>query len=148
MGLHRRCFLASSCLSLCAIAGCSAFGQDDPPSVTIPELWIENEDDAEHHLEILLLHGDEPVFVESLDVEAAKYEGDNMKAPGGRAWENVAPEQRPHTLHARIDRERWFTTRFEEFGSGCVRVQIEINREGEGLFVYFACYEETNTTTG
>ena len=148
MKLRRRDFLAGACISLGAAAGCATFGHEGPPSVTIPELWVENKDDIKHHVDILLLHEDEPVFVESLDVEAAKYDGDNLQATGGRAWKNVAPKQQPHTLHARIDQKSWFTTRFEEFGSDCVRVQIEIMKEGDGVFGFTACYEETHTTTG
>lgn len=148
MRLNRRHFLTGLGVSLSAVSGCSVFGQEDSPSVTIPELWVDNKDDIKHHVDILLLHGDEPVFVKSLDVEAAKYDGDNLQATGGRAWKNVAPKQQPHTLHARIDQKSWFTTRFEEFGSDCVRVQIEITKDGNGVFGFTACYEETHTTTG
>lgn len=143
--MNRRRFLARSCVLLGTVSGCSAFGQEDPPAVTIPELWVENKDDVGHHVDILLLYDDKPVFLESLDVEAATYDGDSLQAPGGRAWKDVATEQRSYTLHARIDREGWFSTQFERFGSDCVRLQVEITREGDGVFGYAACYENTTS---
>jgi hypothetical protein len=107
--------------------------------VTIPELWIDNKDDSEHHVEILLLHDDEPVFVKSLVVDAATYDGGGLQATGGRAWDDVAPTEQAYTLHARIDGEEWFTTRFENWESGCVRIAIEISEQGDGSFTYFGC---------
>lgn len=139
MNSTRRHYLAGLSVSLAGVAGCSAFGRDTQPKVTIPELWIDNKDDSEHHVEILLLHSDEPVFVKSLTADAATYDGDDLKAAGGRAWEDVAPTEQTYALHVRIDGNDWFTTRFKNGGPGCVRVGIEISRRGDGSFTYFGC---------
>lgn len=139
MNPTRRRYLAGLCISLTGLSGCSAFGQNTRPEVTIPELWVDNKDDSEHHVEILLLQDDEPVFVTSVTVDGATYDGEDLKATGGQAWEDVAPTEQAYTLHARIDGNDWFTTRFENGGPGCVRVAIEITRQGNGSFTYFGC---------
>lgn len=135
----RRRYLAGFCISLIGVAGCTAFRRDSRVETTIPEVWIDNEDDAEHHVEILLLHDDEPVFTKSVTVDAARYDGDDLKATGGQAWDDVALTEQAYTLHARIDGDDWFTTKFENGNSDCVRVAVEIDRPGRGSFTYFGC---------
>jgi len=139
MNPTRRRYLAGLCISLTGVSGCAAFERESQPELTIPELWIDNKDDSDHHVEILLLHDDDPVFVKSVAVDAATYEADSLKATGGQAWEDVAPTAQTYTLHARIDENDWFTANFENEDSGCVRVAVEIDRQGTGLFVYFGC---------
>lgn len=139
MNPTRRQFLAGLSTSLTGVTGCSALGQDTQQNVTIPELWIDNKDDSRHRVEILLLHDDNPVFVKSVVVDAATYEADDLKATGGRAWEDVATTAQAYTLHVRIDGSDWFATSFENEGAGCVRVAVEINKQGKGSFVYFGC---------
>jgi hypothetical protein len=139
MNPTRRRYLACLCISLTGVSGCSAFERESQPELTIPELWIDNKDDSDHHVEILLLHDDDPVFVKSVAVDAATYEANNLKATGGQAWEDVALTAQTYTLHVRINENDWFTTNFENEDSGCVRVAVEIDRQGTGLFVYFGC---------
>ena len=139
MNLTRRRYLAGLSVLLTTVTGCSAVRRDTQPKVTIPELWIDNKDDSEHYVEILLLHGDEPTFVKSPTVDAATYDGNDLKAIGSRAWEDVTPTERAYTLHVRIDGGDWFTTRFENGESGCVRVGIEIDEQGDGSFAYSGC---------
>lgn len=139
MSPTRRRYLAGACLSLTGVAGCSAFGRDARREVTVPELWIDNKDESAHSVEILLLHDDEPVFVKSVTAGAATYDGEDLRAAGGRAWRAVASTERTYTLHARVDGKGWFTTEFGNWDSRCVRVAVEIDRRGEGSFTYFGC---------
>lgn len=128
--------------ALAPLTGCSQFQQQRPPKVMIQEFYIENKDDERHHVDSTLLHADTVVFFSSATVEPATYEGDNLQRTTGRTWDTVAPNEQTYTLHARVDDGDWLTTRFEPWESGCVRIGVEINRQGNGVFEYSGCWED------
>jgi hypothetical protein len=141
MGISRRKHLTSLGSALIAGTGCTANKNKQPKStrLTIPELWIENQDTTSHRVDVLLLHSDEPIFLKSLTVGPAEYDGDDLQTTGGQTWQNVAPKKQRYTLHARIDDGTWATTRFTQTNSSCVRMEVEIDTQAKITFVYFGC---------
>ena len=125
------------------LAGCSQFQRQGPSEVTISEFYIENKHNERHHIDAVLLHADTVVFFASAPVKPAQYDDDTLQRTTGRTRENVSPNEQTHTLYARVDEGDWLTTRFEPWGNGCVRIGVEISPQGDGVFEYSACPEDS-----